>query len=279
MSRAAGSPAVSETLAEGRDVVLAYGGNVAVRPSTFTIPAQAVTAIIGPNGSGKSTLLNALAGVIAPRSGSLTVLGEPPEQAFRKVSYVMQSLAFPAGTPITVREVVAMGRYSTLGWFGRFRKEDRDRVERAMKRLDVSHLAKRHLDELSGGQRQRVYVAQGITQEHEALLLDEPLTGLDLVSAKTIDHIVHGERERGHSVVLTTHDIDEARAADHVVLMAGHVLASGPPAEVLTRANLEAAYGLGSLHDPGDAFVDDPAHAHRDVEEHDHSPRKHPHLD
>jgi manganese transport system ATP-binding protein len=194
------------------------------------------------------------------------VLGGPPSSAYRRVAYVMQSVPVPESTPVTVKEAVAMGRYATRGWFGRFTADDRERVRLAMEVLDVADLAHRHLSELSGGQRQRVYVAQGIAQDHLALLLDEPLTGLDLVSAKTIDTIIHTERERGHGVVLTTHDLDEARAADHVILMNGQVLAFGPPAEVLTRHNLETAYGLGSLHDSGETFLDDPAHRHPAVD-------------
>lgn len=254
------APNSATPLADGTQVVLGYAGQVAVEASDFTIPAQGVTAIIGPNGSGKSTLLNALAGVIQPRSGTLRVLGNSPAEAYRQVAYVMQSIAFPEGTPITVREAVAMGRYASLGWFRPLRREDRARVDRAMELLEVTDLAKRHLGQLSGGQRQRVYVAQGLAQDHVALLLDEPLTGLDLVSAKTIDTIIHSERDRGHGVVLTTHDLDEARAADHVILMSGRVLSSGPPAEVLTRRNLERAYGLGSLHDSDLVFLDDPEH-------------------
>lgn len=100
-----------------------------------------------------------------------------------------------------------------------------------------------------------------MAQDHELVLLDEPLTGLDITSARTIDHIIHTERDRGHSVILTTHDLDEARAADRVVLMAGRVLAAGAPEDVLTRRNLEIAYGLGALHHSGSDFLDDPADA------------------
>lgn len=236
-------------LAHGRGVVLGYGAHVAVAASDFTVPSSAVTAIIGPNGSGKSTLLHALAGLVEPRSGSLEVHGEPPTRSWRRLAYVMQSVDLPAGIPITVREAVGMGRYPTMGWFGRPSRRDRARVDWAMARLDIADLADRHLSELSGGQRQRVYVAQGITQEHDTLLLDEPLTGLDIVSARAIDAIIHSEHEHGHSVVLTTHDLDEARAADHVILMSGRVVASGPPAHALSRRHLEVAYGLGALHD------------------------------
>ena len=247
-------------VAQAQDLTLRYGQHTALRSSSFTIPARAVTAVIGPNGSGKSTVLNALAGLVQPASGTIEVLGTSPDKARSRVSYVLQHVTVPVGTPLTVAEAVGMGRYPALGMWRRRSATDRQRVQSAMERLKISDLARRHLTELSGGQRQRVYVAQGIAQGHEVLLLDEPLTGLDLVSARTIDSIIHSERDRGCSVVLTTHDLGEARAADHVLLMKGRVVASGPPEQVLTTANLEAAYGLGALHDVKDAFFDDPAH-------------------
>jgi manganese transport system ATP-binding protein len=248
------------TVARAEGVVLRYGHHTALLASSFSIPARAVTAVIGPNGSGKSTVLNALAGLVPPSSGTIEVLGTTPERARSRVSYVLQHVTVPVGTPLTVAETVGMGRYPALGIWRRRSAADRQRVRSAMERLKITDLARRHLTELSGGQRQRVYVAQGIAQGHEVLLLDEPLTGLDLVSARTIDSIIHSERHRGCSVVLTTHDLGEARAADHVLLMKGRVVASGTPAQVLTKENLETAYGLGALHDAGEAFLDDPAH-------------------
>jgi manganese transport system ATP-binding protein len=126
-----------------------------------------------------------------------------------------------------------------------------------MAQMAITDLADRHLYELSGGQRQRVLVAQGIAQQHEVLLLDEPLTGLDINSARTIDDLIHGQRADGCSVVLTTHDLDEARAADWVILVSGEVIAYGPAEQVCTRHNLEVAFGLGSLHD-WEGFLNDP---------------------
>jgi iron complex transport system ATP-binding protein len=247
-------------VATAHRLVLRYGDHTAMDTSTFVIPTHAVTAVIGPNGSGKSTVLNALAGLVEPASGTLQVLGSDPADVRRRVSYVLQSVTVAAGTPITVAETVGMGRYPNLGLWRRRSDTDRHRVRTAMERLAITGLEHKHLTELSGGQRQRVYVAQGIAQGHEVLLLDEPLTGLDLVSARTIDDIIHSERDRGCSVILTTHDLEEARAADHVLLMNGRVVASGPPEEVLTLANLESAYGLGAIHKTVGAFVDDPAH-------------------
>lgn len=234
---------------QARGVVLSYGDHVAIERSDFTIPMGAITAVIGPNGSGKSTILNAIAGLIEPTTGSLEVFGAPPQSTRDEVSYVLQHTPITPGAPLTVEEVVAMGRYPNIGLFRRMRAEDRVRVREAMAELDIADLAKRNIGELSGGQRQRVLVAQGIAQEHHLLLLDEPLTGLDLVSARAIDNIIHAEPTRGCAVVLTTHDLEEAKAADHVLLVNKRVVGSGPPQEVLTVANLTVAYGLGALHE------------------------------
>lgn len=254
-----------------RDVVITRGSRVAITASDFTIPEGKITAIIGPNGSGKSTLLHAIAGLLPLSAGTLSVLGATPHISQPRISYVLQYTTVPAGTPLTVAEAVAMARYPSLGFLGRPSKSDKERVKAAMDRLDIGDLAKRHLHELSGGQRQRVYVAQGIAQDHTMLLLDEPLTGLDITSAKTIDSIIHDEPTRGCSVVLTTHDLEEARAADHVILVSGRVVAYGPPQHVLTESNLITAYGLGTLHDHDPAAPMLPPEHHHAHDHHDQS--------
>jgi iron complex transport system ATP-binding protein len=259
----------------GTNVVLTRASKVALTASDFVIPEGCITAIIGPNGSGKSTLLHAISGLIEPSAGTLTVLGATPELSQPRISYVLQyASGGAAGTPLTVRETVMMGRYPTLGVSRRPSKSDRERVDAALDRLAIQDLAERHLSELSGGQRQRVFVAQGIAQDHAMLLLDEPLTGLDLISMRTIDAIIHDEPARGCSVVLTTHDLDEARAADHVILVAGRIVACGAPEVVLTTANLTSAYGLGALHDSDERLPRIPSDDHH----HDHDgPHQHGH--
>ena len=249
----------AESLVVAADLELRYGKHVAVAASTFTIPRVGAISVIGPNGSGKSTLLMALAGLVPVSAGSLRVLGGTPVAARDRLSFVLQSTPVPQITPITVREVVGLGRYSGLGWWRRFSGADRAAVAGAMATMNIADLANRHMHELSGGQRQRVLIAQGLVQEHEVLLLDEPLTGLDINSASTIDSLIHGERSDGCSVILTTHDLDEARASDWVVLVNRRVLSSGPPDVVCTRRNLEVAYGLGGLHE-WEGFLDDPTH-------------------
>lgn len=261
----------SDQLVVADNLELRYGRHVAVAASSFTIPRVGAISVIGPNGSGKSTLLMALAGLMPISSGSLRVLGESPTAARDRLSLVLQATPVPQITPITVREVVGLGRYSRLGWWRRFAAVDRAAVADAMATMHISDLADRHMHELSGGQRQRVVIAQGLVQPHEVLLLDEPLTGLDINSASTIDNLIHGERSDGCSVILTTHDLDEARASDWVVLVSRRVLSAGPPETVCTRRNLEVAYGLGGLHE-WEGFLDDPAHDPN----HPHDPR-HPH--
>lgn len=249
----------SELAVVAEDIVLKYDGADAIGRSSFEIPAGAITALIGPNGSGKSTLLHAIAGLLRPIIGSLEI--RPVAGRPRRLAYVLQTTKVNDALPITVREVVAMGRYASRGPYGWLRAPDRAAIDDAMDRMKVRDLANRHLRDLSGGQRQRVFVAQGLAQEHDMLLLDEPLTGLDLTSARAIDHVIHDEHRRGCTIVMSTHDLAEARVADHVVLLAGRVVASGPPDDVLVLDNLIAAYGHSLLHVEGEELViDDPAH-------------------
>ena len=239
------------------DLVLSYGTTIALDRSTFEIPRGSLTAVIGANGSGKSTVLNGFAGLAAPAAGTVTIHDNAP------VAYVLQATKVNEALPVTVREVVRMGRYSSLRTFQRLQRRDREVIDTAMVDLDITRLARRHLHELSAGQRQRVFLAQGIAQDHEILLLDEPITGLDITSAQAIEEVIRHATTDGCTVVVTTHDLTSARTADHVLLMAGRVIASGPPEEVLTAKNLRTAYGPSLMHpdtETDDLFVDDPAH-------------------
>jgi manganese transport system ATP-binding protein len=252
----------------GQDVVIVRDGHVALASSTFRVPEAAITAVIGPNGSGKSTLLHAATGLLPLESGTIEVLGKPPVEARGEVAYVVQHMNVNPGIPMTVREVVSMGRYPSTGLLKRLSTADKAQVTDAMALLRIDDLADRQVARLSGGQRQRVFVAQALAQDHRVLFMDEPLTGLDIQSAQTIDDIMHEEPARGCSVVFTTHDLEEARAADHVILVSGYVVADGAPEDVLTPENLATAYGLGLLHPENTAglgIIDDahdPHHSH-----------------
>lgn len=245
-----------------RDLTLAYGENVALSRATFELPAACVTAIIGPNGSGKTTLLRALSGLERPSVGVLEVLGRPAGSQRRAVGHVMQAQTVNDAVPLTVLETVRMGRYAARGLLGRLRTQDHEAVDDAITRMDVGDLVHRHLSELSGGQRQRVFVAQGLAQQADLLLLDEPVTGLDLVSQDRIDQAVRDEIDRGRTVVMTTHDVATAAEADHVLLLATHVVAAGSPETVLVEEHLSHAYGGTAFRTAEGTLVIGDPHVH-----------------
>lgn len=244
------------------ELTLAYGDHVALSRATFELPRARVTAIIGPNGSGKTTLLRALSGLEQPIGGSLEVLGQPAGRQRRAIAHVMQSHSVNESVPLTVAEVVRMGRYARRGLLGVLREADRAAVDDAIARMDIADLVHRHLRELSGGQRQRVFVAQGLAQQADLLLLDEPITGLDVVSQDRIDRAVDEEVAAGRTVVMTTHDVATAAASDHVLLLATHVVAAGTPEEVLTEDHLGHAYGATAYRTADGALIIADPHVH-----------------
>ncbi|WP_436794728.1 metal ABC transporter ATP-binding protein [Actinospongicola halichondriae] len=239
-----------------RGLRVRYGSRVALEDVDFILDHGSTLAVIGPNGSGKSTLLSAIMGLVTPDAGSIDLGG-------RKSAIVLQSTAVDASLPITVAETVRMARYADRGLLARFGPDDRTAVQEALARVDVGDLVGRQLHDLSGGQRQRVLVAQGLAQEADLLLLDEPVTGLDPVSRDVILDVIDGERDAGRSVVMTTHNLDDARRCDRVLLLATRPIAFGTPDEVFQEDHLREAFGgrVLQLRDGG-FLMDDPHHDH-----------------
>ncbi len=232
-----------------------YGDRVALSGLDLTVAAGSTLAVIGPNGSGKSTLLGTLAGTVEPSSGTKKVSGASP-------ALVLQSTDVDKSLPITVRDTVSLARYATLGLFGRFRTADREAVDQAMARMAVDDLASRQLHDLSGGQRQRVLVAQGLAQDTDVLLLDEPVTGLDVTSRSIILNVIDEEAAAGRTVVMTTHNLDDARRCTQVLLLDTTPIAVGPPSEVLTEEHLLRAFGGRFIRVGDELILDDPHHSH-----------------
>ena len=252
-----------------RGLEVRYGDRVALTDVDLDVPAGTSLAVIGPNGSGKSTLLRAVAGLAEPTAGTIARPGSGT------VAMVLQSTEVDRSLPISVRDTVGLGRYPRVGLLRRFAAADRAAIAASLDRLDIADLADRQLHHLSGGQRQRVMVAQGLAQEADLLLLDEPVTGLDLVSRQAILDAVDAELAAGRTVVTTTHDLDDARRCDQVLLVAGRPVALGPPAEVLRDDALRRAFGsqVVRLGADGDLLLDDPHHDHHDHAEHPDHPR------
>ncbi len=184
------------------------------------------------------------------------------------MAYVLQSQHMSPHLPVTAREIVSLGVAPSVGPFRRIGRDERARIDDAMERLEITDLANRHVSEMSGGQRQRVFIAQGLAQGADILLLDEPVAGLDIVSIAAIRRVIGSERDAGRTVIVATHDLSEAAAADHAVLLDGCVIASGPPGDVLTPANLREAYYGRILDLDGVAVaLDDGAHHDHEVQD------------
>lgn len=226
------------------DVTAKFGnGHVALADVTCQFEHGTSTALIGPNGSGKTTLLRMMCGLIPPAQG--TIYPEPSKKIF---ALVAQQHGQRGWMPLTVSNVLRMSRFRDRGLIKRLGAADRILIENAAERLEVSDLGNRQFGELSGGQRQRVMVAQALAHDADVLLMDEPITGLDLPSQETILRIVDEERRRGRIVVISTHHMDEAELCDQVILLATRIVALGAPGEVLTNKNLQEAFGLRMAH-------------------------------
>jgi iron complex transport system ATP-binding protein len=234
-------------------LTLQYGPRIVLREVSLTLRAGEVVALIGPNGAGKSTLLRAASGILKPARGGVQVNGDdvrhwPPERRARHIAVVPQAVRLPEA--FTACEVVLMGRTPYLGWLGREGERDRRAARLAMERTCTSELAERRMDELSGGEQQRVLIARALAQAAPILLMDEPTAHLDLKHQAGILSLVRSlALAEGLAVLMALHDLNlAAQFADRLALLAGGGLRfTGPPAEVLTAAHLEAAYGV-SVH-------------------------------
>jgi ABC-type Mn2+/Zn2+ transport system ATPase subunit len=228
-------------------LAVGYGGRAVVRDVEITLPAGRSLALVGTNGSGKSTLLKTLAGLLPVVGGSVEVLGGRPGSTPRQIAYLGQFHAAGTVLPLQARDVVLMGRYPRRGLLSRITRADRDAVATSMERLGIADLARSPLRSLSGGQQQRVHLAQVLAREADLLVLDEPTAGLDAAGSARYQQVVREELARGAAAVIATHDIGDALRCDRAILLAGRVVAAGPPAESLGAEQLMAAFGL-ALH-------------------------------
>ena len=242
-----------------------YGRRSALTDVSLDVRAGSLLAVIGPNGAGKSTLLKLIAGLIRPTAGQLTVLGGPPGAAARKVAYLPQAEAVDWEFPVTVAEVVMMGRYARLGFGREPRALDRERVAAALETVGMAGAARRQIGALSGGQRRRVFLARALAAEPELYLLDEPVTGVDIRTQEDLMDVLEAEARAGKTVIATTHDLICAAQRFHeAALLNGRLVAHGPADLVLDQRLLAETYGGHVLVLPGDGgrLVLDDAHHH-----------------
>lgn len=233
-----------------QNLSLAYEGNSVIRDLSLAIPSGKITALIGANGCGKSTLLRGLARLLKPAQGTVYLDGKSISQCSTKwvaqqVGLLPQSSTAPEG--LTVRDLVAQGRYPYQNWMQQWSSQDERYVQQALDITDLVELGDRPLDTLSGGQRQRAWIAMTLAQNTQILLLDEPTTFLDLAHQIEVLDLLHDlNQQQGRTIVMVLHDLNHAcRYADYLIAMkAGQIFAAGDPQSVITAETVQAVFNL-----------------------------------
>jgi manganese/zinc/iron transport system ATP- binding protein len=224
------------------NLTVCYDADPAIHHLTLSLPFGSLVALLGPNGAGKSTLMRAILGWQQLTTGSVSCDGRALSNG--RISYVPQKREGDADFPVSVRDVVEMGRYSSLGWRRKFSGADHHTVDAALQEMGLERLQERPLSTLSGGQTQRVYLARALASGADIFLLDEPFTGLDAAAVAALVRSLRGWAERGRLVIAVVHDLDLVRRSfTHAVLIRNHLIASGTPSDVLCDEHLRTAFG------------------------------------
>jgi len=243
------------------DLSVSYGARRVISGCSFHVPRGSIAGILGPNGSGKTTLLKSCLGLLPADSGSALFGGMPISQCRRDVAYMPQRESVDWDFPISALDVVTMGAHVRTGWLGIRTRTARSIALQEMSRLGIAELADRPVGALSGGQQQRVFLARALAQGASTYVMDEPLASVDAASAQVVIDALRDMRRAGRTVIMVHHDLEMARGLfDWAVLLAGHVVSTGPIADVMSEPNLRAAYGgrlvlLGASADVETAHV------------------------
>lgn len=228
-------------------VTVSYpNGTVALRDATFGLSGGTICALVGINGSGKSTLFKTIMGIVSPVGGEVRIGDRPVREALKQnlVAYVPQAEEVDWSFPVSVWDVVLMGRYGYMNFMRIPRAEDRRIAEESLARVGMLEFRERQIGELSGGQRKRVFLARALAQRGRVILLDEPFTGVDVTTETAIIGLLREMRDAGCILLVSTHNLGSVpEFCDHVVLVNRTVLAAGPTAEVFTEDNLLRAFG------------------------------------
>jgi ABC-type Mn2+/Zn2+ transport system ATPase subunit len=229
-----------------RDVTVGYDGRPVLQDAELEIEWGRLVGVIGPNGSGKSTLIKSIVGTLRPMAGSVEVGSYPAgsREARLLVGYVPQREVVNWDFPVTVADVVMMGRTARLGWLRFPGADDRRAVRDALELVGMSRLSGRQINQLSGGQQQRVFLARALAGEGKLFLLDEPLNGVDAGTQEAIGALLRDIRARGGTIVMATHDLQLAASwCDSLVMVNHAIIAHGPPKEALMPEVLRGTYG------------------------------------
>jgi ABC-type Mn2+/Zn2+ transport system ATPase subunit len=233
-----------DVLIRARGLNIGYKKETIVADLNFQVERGQSLALVGVNGSGKSTLLKTLVGLLPPLQGELAILGQAPGKTSRQIAYLSQFHTSGFILPLRAVDVVRMGRFAEHGLLGKMTTEDEALVEQSMDRMGINQLADQPLRSLSGGQLQRVHIAQVLARRANLLILDEPTAGLDAGGKEIYKKAVREELARGATVVVATHDLQEAMQCNQAMLLARKVIAIGRGQEIITTEALLEAFGM-----------------------------------
>ena len=237
-------------------VDVAYDGAPVLEGVRGMVAAGEAVALIGPNGGGKSTLIRAILGLVPVGRGEIRVLGRRPAEARPEVGYVPQADTLDPQFPVSVAQVVLMGRYRRIGWLRAPGRADRAAAAAALDHVGLADRSRDRFGTLSGGQRQRVLLARALVAQPRLLLLDEPFNGVDAVSQEALITALARARADGAAVVVSTHDLSIAHlACDQVCLLNRHQYGFGPVEATLTSQRLSETYGARALQLHGDHMI------------------------
>lgn len=227
-----------------RDLTVAYHRKPVVWDVDLSIPEGKLVSIVGPNGAGKSTFLKACLDLIPRSSGEVMIYGQPYNRERKRVGYVPQRESVDWDFPVSALDVVAMGTYGQLGWFRRVNKRSKALAMQALERVGLEDYAHRQISQLSGGQQQRTFLARALVQDADVYFMDEPFAAVDAATERAIVTLLKELQSRGKTCLVVHHDLATVpQYFDWTVLLNMRVVASGPTAEVFTKANLQKTYG------------------------------------
>ena len=255
-----------EPIVELKQVSAGYEGNQVLNNLNLRIMAGDFVGLLGPSGSGKTTLLRTILGAMSVTQGEVVVQGVSTSRKRPQAGYVPQLETIDWNFPVTVEEVVMMGRTMSHPLFPWHRRADRQLAAEMMDSLGIAHLGKRHIRDLSGGQQQRVFLARALVSSPDLLLLDEPTSGVDIKTRDDVVHLLHELNHQGVTIIMTTHEINAVAVhLPHVVCLNGEVVAEGPPSEVITSEVLLRTYGaeMPVIQYQGMTIVAESPHFHR----------------
>lgn len=237
-------PAPQEIALQVHQLTVNYDKTPILWDISLEVPCGKIVGVIGPNGAGKTTFIKTALGLVQPISGKIEFFGKPLTEVRRRIAYVPQRESVDWDFPITVRDLVMMGRYGALGLCKWPRKADVAAVDHYLELMGMSAYADRQISQLSGGQQQRTFIARALVQEADIYFMDEPFAGIDIATETVIMNTLHQLKAKGKTVFIVHHDLNTVETYfDWLIMLNMRLVACGSVTEVFNSDTLNMTYG------------------------------------